>query len=205
MRRALSFAVVLGLTLSFGGAVTMLAHEGDGDAKIEIEPSTVSAGESVIVVGSGLEPDSDRVLLLAGESLIVQFGTVKTNADGRFQRELTIPGHMPAGTYELQAIGDETLTVALGILAAEAATSPAPAASPAVGATDAPGATAAPGGIVGPGATAAPVDPTKSIVPRERTPLDLALIVGFMALAATVGGLLAWRAEHFRGVAEAES
>jgi len=61
---------------------------------------------------------------------------------------------------------------------------------------------AAHGGAVGPGATAAPVDPTKSVVPRERTPLDVALIAGFVALAGVLGGLLVWRAERIGGVLE---
>ncbi len=194
MRRSATFAFVLAFTLSFGGAVAVMAHGGDGEAKIEVEPSNVTAGESVILVGSGLEADSDRILLLAGENLIVEFDTVKTDAEGRFQTELTIPGHVPAGTYELRAIGDETLTVALGVLTAEGAASPAPTATPALGAT------AAPGGAVGPRASAAPVDSTTSVVPRERTPLDLALIAGFVALAGVLGGLLVWRAERFGGV-----
>lgn len=201
MRRSVPLATVFGLLLLSGTAIAAMAHEGDGEAKIEVEPSTVTAGESVILVGSGLEPDSDRVLVLAGESLIVEFDTVKTDADGRFQTELTIPGHLPAGAYELRAIGDETLTVALGVLAAEGATSPAPTATPEAGATQAPGATTTPGGAVGPAATATPVDPTKSIVPRERSTLDLALIVGFVVIAGGLGGLLIWRAERFRGSA----
>ena len=58
-----------------------------------------------------------------GESLavavidIVEFGTVTTDAEGSFHKELVIPSHLPPGTYEFRAIGDETLTVALGILA----------------------------------------------------------------------------------------
>ena len=190
MRRPATCAFVLAITLSFGGAVAMMAHEGDGEAKIEVEPSSVTAGGSVILVGSGLEADSDRILVLAGGNLVVDFDTVKTDADGRFQAELTIPGHLPAGTYELRAIGDETLTVALGVLAAEGTASPAPTAPPEAGAT------------AGPGATAAPVDPTKSVVPRERTPLDVALIAGFVALAGVLGGLLVWRAERIGGVLE---
>ena len=104
-----------------------MAHEGTGEAKIEVEPSSLTAGDTVVLAGSGLEPDSDRVLVLAGEGLTVEFGTVKTDAEGMFSKELTIPSHLPSGNYELRAIGDETLTTPLAVTAAagEAQASPA--------------------------------------------------------------------------------
>jgi hypothetical protein len=43
----------------------------------------------------------------------------------------------------------------------------------------------------------------EAIAPRERTPLDLALIGALIGLLAVLGGLLAWRAERFGGSAGA--
>ena len=120
MRKAVPFAIVLGLALSLGTALAVAGHEGDGEAKIQAEPSSLTAGGTVVLAGSGLEPVSDRVLVLAGEGLTVEFGTVKTDAEGMFSKELTIPGHLPSGNYELRAIGDETLTTSLAITAAAA-------------------------------------------------------------------------------------
>ena len=195
MPKTTLLAIAVGLALSLAGASVVLAHEGEeGKETLAVEPSTLEAGGTVVLAGSGLEPDSDRVLVLAGGNLIVEFGTVKTDADGRFEKELTIPGHLPAGTYELRAIGDETLTVPLGILeAAAVVASPAPNTSPAPNATPVPNATPAAD------ATVAPIDPTKTVVPRERTPIELGLILALTALAAVAGGLLVWRAERFRG------
>lgn len=65
----------------------------------------------------GTEPNSDRVLVLADGNLTVDLGTVTTDAEGMFSLEITIPAHLPAGTYELQAIGDETLTTRLAVTA----------------------------------------------------------------------------------------
>lgn len=90
-----------------------------------------------------------------------------------FQIELTIPRHLPSGTYELRAIGDETLTVPLAI-------------------------TAAAGGAE---ASPAPNDASETVVPRERTPIELTAIVALVALAAVAGGLLVWRVERLRGAA----
>lgn len=194
MRRSTGLAIVFGLALSFGMTIAAMAHEGEGGENIEVEPSTVPAGESVILAGSGLEPDSDRVLVLAGGGLTLDLGTVKTDAEGSFQTELTIPGYVPAGTYELRAIADETLTVEIAILEADGAPSPAPTPTPSAGGSDVPGA-------AGPAASAPPVDPTKSIVPRERSTLDIALIVGFVVVSGALGGLLIWRAERFVGPA----
>ena len=202
MRNRTALTIALGLTLVLAVPAAVSAHGGDDTAKLEVEPSEVPAGASVILVGSGLEPDGERVLVLAGGHLVVEFGTVRTDAEGMFQAELVIPGHIPAGTYELRAIGDETLTVPLGVLQdAVAETSPAPAVVPAPAAneTTAPNASAAANASAAPAATVAPIDPTTTVIPRERTPLDLALILGLVALAAAVGGWLIWRAERFRG------
>ncbi len=171
MRKPVPFAIVLGLALSFGAAVAVTAHEGTGEAKIEVEPSSVTAGDTVVIAGSGLEPDSDRVLVLVGEELTVEFGTVKTDGEGMFSKELTIPSHLPSGNYELRAIGDETLATPLAVTAATGAAEPSPAAN----------------------------DVKGTVVARDRSPIELASILAFVALSAVLGGLLVWRAEHFRG------
>jgi len=198
MGRAMRVATTAGLALWLIASGAAAAHE-PGEEKLEVEPSSVTAGESVIVAGSGLEADSDRVLLLAGENLIVEFGTVTTDAEGMFNKEVTIPSHLPPGTYEFRAIGDETLTVPLGIL------EPAAMASPQTGgATPAPSSMPASSAGSGtespvPAPTAAPIDPTKTVVLRERTPLDMALIGVFVLFAAAIGGLLVVRAERLGG------
>jgi hypothetical protein len=173
MRKPLPFAIALGLALSFSAAVAVMAHSGTGEAKIEAEPSSLTAGDTVVLAGSGLEPDNDRVLVLAGEGLTVEFGTVKTDADGMFSKELTIPSHLPSGNYELRAIGDETLTTPLAV-------------------------TAAAGGGTAEASPAAN-DAKETVVARQRSSIELASIFVFVALAAVLGGLLVWRAERFRG------
>ena len=176
MRRTTALAIIFGVALSLTAALAVLAHEGEaGKETLAVEPSSVTAGDTVVLAGSGLEPDSDRVLVLAGGDLVVEFGTVKTDAEGMFQQELTIPSHLPSGAYELRAIGDETLTVPLTV-------------------------TALAGGA---GASPAADDASETVMPRERTPFELALILVFVALAGIVGGLLVWRAERFRGPAGA--
>lgn len=134
----------------------------------------MTAGDTVVLAGSGLEADSDRVLVLAGEGLTVEFGTVKTDAEGMFSRELTILSHLPSGNYELRAIGDETLTAHLAITEAAGAAG----ASPGVNAANA------------------------TVVARERAPIELTLIVVFVVLSALLGLVLVWRAERFRGAAK---
>jgi hypothetical protein len=171
MRKSLPLAMALGLLLSLGAGIGAMAHEGSGEETIEVEPPSVAAGDSVVLAGSGLEPDNDRVLVLAGGDLIVEFGTVTTDAEGMFSTELAIPSHLPSGTYELRAIGDETLTAALAVTAAAGGAEAPPAAD----------------------------DASDAVVARQRAPLELGLIIALAAVAAIVGGLLVWRAECFRG------
>jgi hypothetical protein len=168
MRRTTPFAIALGLALALVGAAAVMAHEGEeGEETLAVEPTSVTAGQRVLLVGTGLEPDSERVLVLAGGHLVIEFGTVRTDAEGTFQKELIIPDHLPTGTYEIRAIGDETLTASLGVTAVAAGE----------------------GGLP-------PDDAQEAIVPRQRSVVELGLILGLMALIVAAGGLLAWRAER---------
>ena len=171
MRRAGPVALAIGLALlvSLAATAAVTGHEGTGEAMIEVEPSSVTAGDTVVVAGSGLEPNSDRVLVLVGAGLTVEFGTVTTDADGMFSKELTIPAHLPSGNYELQAIGDETLTAPIAVTAAA-------------------------------GGAEADQTPDEAVVPRQRTPVELGLILALAAASTLIGGWLVWRAERFRGV-----
>lgn len=170
MGKSAPLALLLGLALALGAAAVVMAHD-PGESEIVVEPATVTAGDTVVLAGTGLEPDNDRLLVLAGQDLVVEFDTVTTDAEGMFQIELTIPSHLPSGTYELRAIGDETLTVPLGI-------------------------TAAAGGAE---ASPEPNDASQIVVPRERTPIELGAILTLVALAGAAGGLLVWRAERLQG------
>jgi hypothetical protein len=174
MGKSPQWAFPLALVLVLATAAAVSAHD-PGGSGIEVEPASVTAGDTVVLAGTGLEPNSDRVLVLAGEDLVVEFSTVTTDAEGMFQVELTIPSHLPSGTYELRAIGDETLTVALEITAAAG------------------GAEASPG----------PNAVGETVVPRERAPIELALIIVLVAVATAIGGLLVWGAERLRGTAGA--
>jgi hypothetical protein len=173
MRRPHILAIGLGAALAFVAATAALGHSGSGEAAIQVEPASVTAGGTVVLAGTGLEATSDRVLTLVGSDLLIQFGTVTTDAEGMFSKELTIPSHLPGGTYTFQAIGDETLTVSLAVTAA------------AGGAAESPSANQA----------------NEVVVPRQRSPIELGFILALVALAVGVGGLLVWRAERFRGTA----
>lgn len=175
MRKPLPFAIALGLALSFSVALAVTAHEGTGEAGIQAEPSSLTAGDTVVLAGSGLEPNNDRVLVLAGEGLTVEFGTVTTDAEGMFSKELTIPNHLPSGNYELRAIGDEILTTTLAVTAVAGGAQAAPAANAS----------------------------SEAVVARERSPQELGAIVVLIVLAAAVGMFLVLRAERFKGRASA--
>jgi len=175
MRKSLPLAMSLGFALSFSVALTAVAHEGSGDETVQAEPSSLTAGGTLVFTGSGLEPTSDRVLVLAGEGLTVEFGTVTTDAEGMFTKELTIPSHLPSGNYELRAIGDETLAATIAIAAAAGGAL----ASPAANASD------------------------EIVVARERSSLELGAIVVLVVLTAVAGLYLVLRAERFQGHASA--
>jgi hypothetical protein len=84
-------------------------------------------------------------------------------------QEIQIPGHLPSGTSQLQAIGDETLQVELKVTAAEG------------------------------GAAAAPEPDAKAIANRQRTGVELDVVVVAAAILGVLGVVLIVRAERFRG------
>jgi len=117
-RRTDAYSPALLLALSFFLLVASptLGH-GTG-AVIEVEPETVTAGGTVTVVGENLEPNDERILILTGADVRLELGTVMTDAEGMFSLSVTIPVHLPGAVYEFQAIGDETLTAQLNVVAA---------------------------------------------------------------------------------------
>lgn len=163
-RRLATFALALGLVTLWAAPVA--AHEGGEASGVSVEPTQVTAGATVVLAGRGLEPNTERVLQLVGHDLIVQFGTVTTDADGMFAKELTIPAHLPAGSYELQAIGDETLSTPIGVSAAAGAV------------------------------TATKRGQDETIASRSRSPLELAALVVLVLMVAGAGLVLARRADR---------
>ena len=166
MRRPVLSALLLGGALLLLPAASVLADE--PGAGITVEPADVTAGQTVLLAGNGLEPDNQRVLVLRGETIAVNLGTATTDADGMLSQEIQIPGHLPSGSYQLQAIGDETLEVELKVTAAEG------------------------------GAAAAPQPNEEVHASRERTDFELAVVVAVAAILAALGVVLVIRAERFR-------
>src|SRR5450759_3597076 len=118
IRNRLLRAAIASAVLLLAVALPASAHSGDAASGISVEPAQVTAGGTVVLAGNGLEPNSDRQINLVGPDVVVPFPTVTTDAQGMFAVTLTIPAHVPAGTYTFQAIGDETLTATCAVKAA---------------------------------------------------------------------------------------
>lgn len=166
-RRWVSMGLAAGLLMAIGVAASAAAHSGDAASGLSVEPDSLQAGGTVVVVGTGLEPDSDRVLVLAGPDVTMELGTVKTDAQGMFQKEIQIPAHLPGGSYELRAIGDETLTAQLAVTAADGAI-----------------------------AAAADTASSDTVVPHERHALEIGLIAGVVLILLVLGVILIGSAER---------
>jgi hypothetical protein len=156
-----------------GGALLLLQAASvladDPGAGITVEPTEVTAGQTVLLAGNSLEPDEERVIVLQGETITVNLGTAPTDGDGMLSQEIQIPGHLPSGSYQMQAIGDETLQVELKVTAAEG------------------------GGAIEP-------EPDEgAIANRQRSGIELGLIVVAAVILGGLGALLVVRAERSRG------
>lgn len=167
--RRITFAAALAALLAVL-AVPALAHEGGAESGVAVEPTQVTAGNTVVFIGTGLEVNTDRTLVLVGGNLSIQLGTVTTSAAGAFEKEITIPNYLPSGQYQLQAIADETLSADINV-------------------------TAVPGGAASSAAPAA----GESLTPRSHSAGELVVLGLFILLVAVLGGWLVWRAETLGG------
>lgn len=165
LMRHIGTALVLGV-LATAVALPAFAHEGGAASGVAAEPTDVTAGNTVIFTGKGLEANTDRTLVLVGGNLSVQLGTVTTSADGTFEKEITIPNYLPSGQYELQAIGDETLQTEINV-------------------------TAAPGGAASSAAPAA----GETLSPTSHSFSELVVLALVILVTAALGAWLVWRAE----------
>jgi hypothetical protein len=120
MRRSWLLALaLLGAIALATWPVGVSAHE--GTEGISVDPASLTAGETMLIAGSGLEPDDERVLVLRGEDVVVSLGSATTDGEGMLAAEVTVPAHLPTGSYQVQAIGDETLETELRVEAAAGA------------------------------------------------------------------------------------
>jgi hypothetical protein len=163
--RAVAAGAVLALSLS----LPISAHSGGEASGISVEPSTVTAGGTVVLAGNGLEPNSQRQINLVGPDVVVPYPPATTDADGMFNVTLTIPAHLPAGTYTFQAIGDETLTTDVTVTAA-----------------------------AGQAAMLEPANEAAAVVAaRNRSGIEIAVLGILVIVAAAAGVFLVARAERF--------
>lgn len=170
MTRRILFAALVPMLLLSVLAPSALAH---GLVSVTVDPMTVTAGEDVTISVVGVEPDQDRVIVLIGQGIVVPFSTVRTDATGSFTTAVTIPSRLPGGTYRFEAIGDETLTGDVSVIAAA-------------------------GGIA---AQAPALQDAPEL--RSRSGPETVAIVAVALLAGLLGLALVLRAERFRGASEA--
>ena len=122
-RFALAAAALLAATAWFvaDDGSALAAGAGAVEASVSVEPSTIAAGGLVVVAGNGLASESDRAIVLVGEGVTVELGSVKTDERGAFEVEFAVPSHVPPGTYALRTLGDRAaaqLTVTAGAVSA---------------------------------------------------------------------------------------
>lgn len=175
MHRRLLGAAAASVTLIFVFTLPAFAHSGGEASGISVEPAQITAGETVVLAGNGLEPNSDRQINLVGPDVVVPFPAVTTDADGMFAVTLTIPDHLPSGTYTFQAIGDEILTTDCTITAASGMA------------------------VVEPNAESAAL-----VTSRTRSSLELEIVGVLVAAAVVLGLLLIVRAERLGRAARAQ-
>lgn len=151
-------------------APSVMAHD---TVSVTVDPNPVTAGEDVTISVAGVEPNQDRVVVLIGQGIAIPFPTMRTDSSGSFVATVTLPSRLPGGTYRFEAIGDETLTGDVSVVAAA-------------------------GGI----AAQAPPDQAVPEA-RTRGVPEAGGIVVLAVLAGLIGLGLVWGAERFRGSAGA--
>lgn len=112
-------------------AVTVKAEKLSTPAVI-VEPSSVEAGKSVTVRGTGFAPESTVTITLHSEP--VEVGTATTDENGDFTAEVTVPANTEAGDHTVIAESNAPTVTASAPLTVTAPPAPAedPSAAPSV-------------------------------------------------------------------------
>ena len=95
---------------------------------LTVEPSTVEAGKTIAVTGTGFAPESAVTLTLHSEP--VEVGTATTDASGAFTATVTVPATTEAGAHTLVASTATPLAEASAALTITAPPAPAPSDDP---------------------------------------------------------------------------
>ena len=116
-------ATAAGATLpaTAGATLPSVGHE---KAVLESSRSSVPAGAVLPLDGREFGAGESYVLRLVGALREYELGEVEADADGLFSIELTIPGSVTPGTYQVVAVapdGDVAARLDLTVLEAEAA------------------------------------------------------------------------------------
>ncbi|MCL2780826.1 MAG: ricin-type beta-trefoil lectin domain protein, partial [Actinomycetia bacterium] len=81
-------------------------REKDATVPVTLDASSVPAGSTVTITGSGLTtPTAEATLIASGDSDGVSLGTVTAAADGTFSQAVTIPAGTAAGAYQVRIVG----------------------------------------------------------------------------------------------------
>ena len=106
---------------------------------VTVEPSTVEAGKTVTVKGTGFAPESSVTLTLHSEP--VEVGTATADENGAFSAEVTVPATTEAGEHTLVAASASpsvTASAPLTVTLAPAAPTQEPSAAPSPSSSAAP-------------------------------------------------------------------
>ncbi len=172
-RRFVAFALAAGLALV--AVSPTWAHSGGSEPTLQLDPNPITAGGTITLVGTNLEPNGDRQVSMAGHHLILDFGTFKTDANGMLTVYLKIPAYLPAGTYEIRAAADEVLTIEGDVQAG-----------------------------VGMGTTT-DSSAQPEVVSRQRGAIQTSLIASLVLLSLALGSFLMWRTRPHKASGEGQA
>lgn len=86
------------------GSSVASAH---GNPELIITPNPAAAGATIEIEGEGFEEDEEVSLTLEGVSGDIALGTAATDAEGKFQLNLTLPDAATPGSYRIRAQGGD--------------------------------------------------------------------------------------------------
>ena len=87
---------------------------------ISVDDPNPDVGDSIVVTGSGCEPDATVTVTLTQGDQSVVVGQFTADADGNYTGSVTIPSSFSAGTATLSDSCGNSLTLTIGAVAAAA-------------------------------------------------------------------------------------
>ena len=89
---------------------------------VTVQPDQAKTGDTITVKGNGFGSNRIVEIRLVSMAVDILLGSAKTDTEGNFTAQFSLQRDLKPGSYQIRAVGEETATTEIRVLAAEGMT-----------------------------------------------------------------------------------